>query len=133
MVLPTEPGISYSTTKAVSASIVAVVTPLTMAATPPKRMSIDDEIAAPLSCAFPYKSMMPPSELSHTEALLSRVRGRSILRSSHAARSGGLGLVLWQPFFDREHDSFRQHELGRGRCQPRDQFRNSFRREYPCW
>ena len=44
-----------------------------------------------------------------------------------------IGLVLRQPFFDREHDSFRQHELGRRRCQPRNQFRNSFRREYPCW
>ena len=31
--------------------------------------------------------------------------------------------MLGQAFFDREHDPFRQHELGRRRCQPRDQER----------
>jgi hypothetical protein len=35
--------------------------------------------------------------------------------------------VLRQPFFDREHDPFRQHELGRGRCQPHNQFCNALR------
>ena len=76
MVLSTEPGISDLTTKTVSTPNVAVATPPTRAANPPKRMSIEDEIAAPLFCAFPYKSMMPPSEVSHTEALFTRLRGR---------------------------------------------------------
>ena len=43
---------SHSTTKA---------TPPTMTASLPNLMRFEDNIAAPLFCAFPYKSMMPPS------------------------------------------------------------------------
>jgi hypothetical protein len=50
-----------------------------MAASPPSRMSIEDKIAASLSCVFPYKGMMPSSKVLRAEALFTRVRGIGIL------------------------------------------------------
>ena len=43
----------------------------------------------------------------------------------------GLVFVLRQPFFDREYNGFRQHELRRGRCQPRDHVGDPLRRQRP--
>ena len=42
----------------------------------------------------------------------------------------GLVFVLRQPFFDREYNDFRQHELRRGRCQPRNKFCNALGGEH---
>src|SRR5215207_6820789 len=97
MVLPTDPGISYSTTKAVSAPIVAVVTPPTMAATPPKRMSIEDAIAdSPFVLVLTWNSAIQKESahlslgLIHRSAwkeVFSEVRPNGVLRSSLPARN----------------------------------------------
>src|SRR5829696_4259440 len=82
MVLPTDPGISYSTTKAVSAPIVAVVTPPTMAATPPKRMSIEDAIAdSPFVLVLTWNSAIQKESAHLSLGLIHRSAWRGCMKS----------------------------------------------------
>ena len=81
-------------------------------------------IGAPLAAAVVWGN-----DMSLHWSPFTQPRRRRVLRGSQRALKD-LGLVLRQPFFDREHNPFRQHELGRGRCQPRDQFCNPLRRKH---
>jgi hypothetical protein len=64
-------------------------------------------ISAPLAAAVVWGN-----DMSLHWSPLTQPRRRCVLRGSQRALKD-LGLVLRQPFFDREHDPFRQHELGR--------------------